>query len=149
MATDLEKIFEKIEKEIKNANWDDIIKKNEIIDRIENRYCEIFKSWTSEERSKFIKKINNKYRSPEYTKRWFPRGIEPPEDLKWLILRYAEEYGKEISEDTYSLDFATEAWLVDDTWIIKRHDGQGSFITISTKEEDLEILERLKKFISE
>lgn len=109
-------------------------------------WLDYFHSLTPEKRSEIVLKIKEKYRSDKYRNYWVGKGYyELPEDLLWCLLSYGEEYCPHSEESTYELDFSTEAWIMDDTWIIKRHDFCESFVSVNTLEEDKKLLEEDRK----
>lgn len=100
-----------------------------------------FHNLTPEKREEIIIKIRDKYRKPEYISYWQSKGYyELPDDLLWMLLWYGEEYCPHTIENTYDLDFSTEAWIIDEKWIVKRHDFCESFVSVNTIKEDQELL---------
>lgn len=108
-------------------------------DEIPRRWASKFNKLSAAERSKIIEKILNKYRSEKYISRWWDRGIEPPEDLYWCLLVYAQQYGIE-SPHVRELwtAFSSESYIIDD-WLIQRLDGQGSKVLIEKIEFNFKV----------
>lgn len=115
-------------------------------DEVNKHWLEVFHNFTPEKRSELVIKIKEKYRSDKYRNYWIGKGYyELPEDLLWMLLWYGEEYCPHTEHNTYDLDFSTEAWIMDETWVIKRHDFCESFISVNTIEEDQKLLEEEKQ----
>jgi hypothetical protein len=76
-----------------------------------------------------VEKIIKKYDSSDYYNRWIKRGIQPPEDLYWFLLYYAEKYGVEVNENENINIFTSEIYQIGN-YIIQRMDGQGAVIRI-------------------
>lgn len=119
------------------ANW-----LNEIdeVNQRRKRYADKIKDTPEAQLREFVGKVRTKYGSKEYLDRWYKRGLEPEEELYWVLLDYAEMYCEEAPKEYYTLFVGKCYWLFDDT-IIQRLDGQGSFVQILTKEEKLAQME--------
>jgi len=130
--------FEKYYQEIDNNK-----KRNE-------RYVDKLHSLYGTNIDVIIEKIINKYDSKEYRNREYKMGYEPREDLYWLLLSYAEKYGKPCNERKYYNMFTSEAFFIG-SYVIQAMDGQGSVVHIdkirSTKKA--ETPEILRKNIEE
>lgn len=77
-----------------------------------------------------------KYDAEEYRGRWYGRGIEPPEDLLWFLMRYAAVYGRECNEaewDRHANQF-TSSLLFCDGYYFNRMDGQGCAIHVTKQD---------------
>lgn len=101
--------------------------------KVEQRWADKFHALTKDQRTKIIEKVVNKYSSDEYQNREYKKGIEPREELLWVLLTYAEKYGKPLPKDMLG-EFVSEAFSIDeDEWIIERIDGQGSFVGVDRR----------------
>lgn len=95
-------------------------------DKLDNQWCEKFHNLSLEERDEIIKKILSKYNSVEYKERWYLRGIIPPEDLMFMIYKYAVRFGKD-SESNGMFDSDSHVF---DNYKVTLICGQGSFVRI-------------------
>lgn len=72
------------------------------------------------------------YESDVYRDREYKKGYEPRENLLWVLLTVAEEYGKDCDDDTYetySNMFTGDMYILGSYGIQVMH-GQGSVIRI-------------------
>lgn len=68
-----------------------------------------------------------KYESDSYKDKFYNKGLEPPEDLFYILYEYAFEYGELLSDEEmkmYNDRFVTEIIKCGD-YIVRRSDGQG------------------------
>lgn len=84
----------------------------------------------------FIEKVIAAYESKGYKDKWYSRGIEPPTDLYWVLLRYAKRYGEKINRKTnrdllgtYVNPFTSEIYKIGN-YVIQSMNGQGSVVRI-------------------
>lgn len=102
----------------------------EKLDKVLDSQYERFNKLTSEQRSEFIEKFLSFYETEKYINRWESRGIVPPEDLAWFVYDYSIEYGVKAPIEFSYANFCSDARIIDDAWLVRRFDGQGSFIEI-------------------
>lgn len=72
------------------------------------------------------------YESDVYRDREYKKGYEPRENLLWVLLTVAEEYGKDCDDDTYetySNMFTGDMYILG-SYVIQVMHGQGSVIRI-------------------
>lgn len=72
------------------------------------------------------------YESDRYRDREYKMGLEPREDLLWLLLDIAEKYGQECSKeqiDAYANMFTGDMYVLG-SYVIQVMHGQGSVIRI-------------------
>lgn len=81
-----------------------------------------------------IGKIITKYESDKYKNCWYNRGIEPPEDLYWLLFDYAEKHCAKCEDEKYLNMFTGEAYYIG-SYVIQVMHGQGSVIKIEKLNE--------------
>lgn len=93
-----------------------------------DRWVERLHLLGEEHRSIFIRKVIEKYNTPEYINKEYSLGYEPRMELFTLLQKYAEKYGEDVP-DEYG-DFVASALLVDAKWLVKLFVGQGSFIKV-------------------
>ena len=113
--------------------WENIRKKDEIHENQLDRFHLKFKG--KKKFTNIVEKIIKKYESKEYKDKWYKRGIEPPEDLYFFLLRYTEKYGKEGSKkdyEKYGTRFTSELYYIHGFYF-NLMNGQGSFVEISKK----------------
>lgn len=94
--------------------------------------CKRFHEKFSSRFSEIVEKIQTKYNTKAYVKKWYSRGIEPPEDLYWFLFEYAKQYEREatIAEHIqYGNDFTAEMFFVHG-YLFNLMNGQGSVIHI-------------------
>lgn len=111
------------------------IEKEERLDKIMDRWCEKIHKLSVDDKQVLLNKVSDKYSSDTYRYRWLDRSIEPPEELFWVAYEYAKRYGKEYDEG-YTM-FVSHSLIVDDKFIVRRFDGQGSFIGINYKGDEM------------
>lgn len=92
------------------------------------RYIKYIKDMGPELRAINIEKAVNKYDSDEYINKEYKMGRLPSKDLLWVLYEYACEYCPEYDSDEM---FVSEAYIIDDRYLLERADGQGSIIIIS------------------
>lgn len=118
-----------------------------MFNKYNRHWLDWFKRQSASKRSEVIIKVKEKYSSKKYRDYWTSLGYyELPEDLLWMLLWYGEEYGKASKLNTYKVDFSTEAWIIDDRWVVKRHDFLESYVSVQTIEEDKLILEKIESY---
>ena len=79
-----------------------------------------------------LEKAIEKYDSEEYVKRWYSRGIEPPETLFSFLFNYASLYGRDCSKkeyEKYGNDFTSEL-IFCNGYYFNLMFGQGTVILI-------------------
>jgi len=79
-----------------------------------------------------VNKIIDKYESDEYVLREYKMGREPNRNLYWFLFRFAEKYGREVTEEEYekySNMFTDEMYYYGGYYFSVMH-GQGSVIKI-------------------
>lgn len=108
--------------------------------KFNNRWVERIHSLSTEKRIKLIGKCKVKYDSKEYREREWKLGYEPRRYLFFMLVEYAERYGKNIYEERAAkgdiLMFCNGTlWLVDDTYIVELLIGQGSAVNVFTIDE--------------
>lgn len=92
---------------------------------------------TDEKFAEIVKKIETKYESVEYKRRWHKRSIEPQRTLYWLIYDVAAVYGRYCTQEEWELlgsQFTTEMFYYKG-YFIQRVDGQDSTILVISIEE--------------
>lgn len=82
----------------------------------------------SEIRVTNIEKVITKYSSNKYIDKEYRMGRFPSTDLFWVLYEYACEHCKRYHSNN---DFVSEAYIIDDLYILERFDGQGSVININ------------------
>lgn len=108
--------------------------------KCKNRWVERIHNLSVEKRIELISKCKTKYESKEYYERAYSRGYEPRTELFFMLVEYAEKYGKNIYEERVTkgdiLMFCNgDLYLVDDTYIVELLIGQGSAVNVFTIEE--------------
>lgn len=114
------------------------------IEAVERRWMEKLNKLSFDERKALIEKVLDKYDSPAYKDRWFhhPKGPrEPQEALLFFLLEYARVFGKEYEDEEHV--FVSDKRIIDDYWVIKRYDGQGSFVSVRDKESEVSYVENV------
>ena len=114
--------LEKLKKQIDSLDMTDYINKIKKEQRIAKYHVDKLSRYGSD----FINKVITKYDSDEYINRWCKRGIEPPEKLKFILLRVAEKYGIETEGTT---PFTFSAYLYKG-FRFEQLIGQGSAVNI-------------------
>jgi hypothetical protein len=78
-------------------------------------------------------KLMDKYYSDAYRdKEYYKCHCEPREELLWLLMEYAETYGKKCKNKKYYNDFTGVAYYLG-SYVIQTMHGQGSVIRIDKK----------------
>ena len=84
----------------------------------------------------FIEKVEAAYESKAYKDKWYSKGCEPPTDLYWMLLYYAEKYGEKINRktnrdllDTYANTFTGRIYKLG-SYVIQSMNGQGSVVQV-------------------
>lgn len=108
--------------------------------KFNKRWVERIHGLSTERRIELIGKCKTKYDSKEYRDREYNLGYEPRTELFFMLVEYAEEYGKNIYEERVAkgdiLTFCSGGlYLVDDTYIVELLIGQGSAVNVFTIEE--------------
>lgn len=102
-------------------------KENEHVERLHTKVLNGF------DLSLFIQKVQTLYKSDKYKDRWFSRGIEPPEDLYFLLFKYAIKYGKHVDDketlDKLSSYFSTSYYYLAGHYLTMMV-GQGAYVAI-------------------
>jgi hypothetical protein len=80
----------------------------------------------------FVESVIKKYGSEKYRRRWLDRGIEPPEDLTFLLFDYVEKYGREATEPEYEKygNMFTVSMYFYKGYLFNKMYGQGTVINI-------------------
>lgn len=76
----------------------------------------------------WIDRCIEKYDSDKYINSWYKRGIEPPNDLLFLLHTWAEKNGDEITEGTSMSPFNNVAYGIDNKYVIRIIYGQGAAV---------------------
>lgn len=113
----------------------EVCEKEENHQKFIDRWLDKFHDLTPEKRLEIIKKIDKKYKSEEYIKRF--DGMEPPNTLLSWLFDYGDKYGEEI-EYLQNGYFGEEQYKIDDSVVISRMYGQGDFDYLIFLDEDLE-----------
>ena len=102
-------------------------KENEHVERLHTKVLNGF------DLSIFIQKVQKLYKSDKYKDRWFSRGIEPPQDLYFLLFKYAIKYGKRVDDketlDKLSSYFSTSYYYLPGHYLTMMV-GQGAYVGI-------------------
>lgn len=80
----------------------------------------------------FVESVIKKYGSEKYRYRWLDRGIEPPEDLTFLLFDYAQKYGREATEleyEKYGNMFTSSMYFIEG-YFFNKMNGQGTVVNI-------------------
>lgn len=98
----------------------------------EKEWVQRFHDIGKDARADFIKKFIKKYDSDRYVnKELYHFHREPIQMVFFELLEpYAKEFGT-YPKNYKNEDFLTEHLIIDDTFELKRYDGQGSFIIVN------------------
>jgi hypothetical protein len=127
---DLQKIRDWFDSEEGKKSIADYAEKINKVEKVKNKQLERFNRIGNFE--VFIEKVIAKYRSDTYRKRWYKRGIEPPEDLFWFLFNYAEKCGRECNAEEWKQfgNMFSSALFFYNGYYFNKMDGQGSVIQI-------------------
>jgi replicative superfamily II helicase len=123
---DIKDYFDKLEKERKEAKK----KQNFLSKRLRKRFKGDKKKF-----SNFIQLFEKKYNSKEYVRKWYSKGLEPPEDMYWNLFEYAKKYGRKCSKkeiEKYGNIFTSSIYYCQG-YYFQIMDGQGSAVIITKK----------------
>ena len=79
-----------------------------------------------------IGRIIKKYESDEYKDGWLDWGIEPPEDLYFLLFDVADRYGRLLTQeelDRYVNIFTVEIYILGN-YVFNKMNGQGTVVNV-------------------
>lgn len=111
---------------------DEFVERENKIYDVVTRWCEKLRNKSLDEKRALLAKVDKKYMSDEYRRRWYKRNIEPVEELYWFAYEYARRYG--VAIECYDM-FASECYAVDGEFVVTRYDGQGSFIKVEIMDD--------------
>lgn len=136
MGINLDKVKEAMENYIGSEEHKKAIKKMEHDKFLKKRNIERIHNMSVEERSNFIEKVYNKYRSNEYIERELKAGYyEARNSLYDVILDYGVIYGK-LSSYNLNEHFPEEQYDIDGKFIVGIMYGQGSYVYVIPIEEN-------------
>jgi hypothetical protein len=98
-----------------------------------NRWITKIHTYYGNDIDSLTEKLMSKYYSDEYVDReYYKCKCEPREPLLWLLLEYAEKYGKRCKNKKYFNMFTGAAYYLG-SYVIQTMHGQGSVIRIDKK----------------
>ncbi len=101
-------------------------------EKIESSQYQRFHEKYSHRFEEIVNKVIGKYDSDKYCDMWYRRHIEPPEDLYWFLLGYAEKYGRAATTKDFEKHgnmFTSKMFFING-YYFSRMDGQGSVVKI-------------------
>lgn len=100
---------------------------------VRQRWVEKIHTYYENNIDALIEKLTDKYYSKEYRDReYFKCKCEPREPLMWVLMEYAEQYGKKCKNKKYYNDFTGVAYYLG-SYVIQTMHGQGSAVRIDKK----------------
>lgn len=122
------------------ASIEEMIRKEKIIEEVENRWIEKYHNLPENDRKRIIQKVIDKYDSKSYIDKEYSNGCEPRTPLYWLYLSYAEKYGIDVYDEYVKKHpdrfcFTTMLYKSPEGYFVERMDGQGSACHIETQTE--------------
>ncbi len=100
---------------------------------VRQRWVEKIHTYYGNDIDSLTDKLMDKYYSDVYRDREYEKcNCEPREPLLWLLMEYAETYGKKCKNKKYYNDFTGVAYYLG-SYVIQTMHGQGSVIRIDKK----------------
>jgi len=100
---------------------------------VRQRWVEKIHTYYGNDIDSLTEKLMDKYYSDEYRDREYQKcKCEPREPLLWVLMEYAEEYGKKCKNKKYYNMFTGVAYYLG-SYVIQTMHGQGSVIRIDKK----------------
>ena len=130
------------------ASIEEMIRRDKIIEEVENRWIEKYHNLSEDDRKRIIQKVIDKYESKSYIdKEYFFHNCEPRTPFYWIYLSYAEKYGidvydKYVKKNPDRFCFTTMLYKSPEGYIVERMDGQGSVCHIKSEDEFDALLNR-------
>ena len=133
----LDKLKEYLDTDDGKKAFNDFFNAEYIKEKRLQKQCERFREYIEKNDNfeEILNKISTKYNSSEYRERWFKRGIEPPEYLYYFLYQYADNFGREATEEEYEKYNSgfMEIILFLDGYYFQKVYGQGTIINIFKK----------------
>lgn len=123
------------------ASIEEMIRRDKIIEEVENRWIEKYHNLSEDDRKRIIQKVIDKYESRSYIdKEYFFHNCEPRTPLYWIYLSYTEKYGIDVYDDYVNKNpnrfcFTTMLYKSPEGYFVERIDGQGSVCNIKSENE--------------
>ena len=123
------------------ASIEEMIRRDKIIEEVENRWIEKYHNLSEDDRKRIIQKVIDKYKSKSYIdKEYFFHNCEPRTPLYWIYLSYAEKYGIDVYDEYVKKNpdcfcFTTMLYKSPEGYFVERIDGQDSVCQIKSEDE--------------
>lgn len=133
MNPQLEALKKHLESDEGKASMKRFVQK--MVDRqiVRQRWVEKIHTYHGNDIDSLTEKLMDKYYSDVYIDREYSKcNCEPREPLLWLLMEYAEKYGKKCKNKKYYNDFTGVAYYLG-SYVIQTMHGQGSVIRIDKK----------------